>query len=275
MMGRLRTDAGAEIAVSRIGDRFARLRAAGEKGLIPFIVAGDPDLGTTRAVMDALAQAGADVIELGVPFSDPLADGAVNEAAYTRALAHGVTVGDVLDLVRTFRRSSETPIALMTYANPIAQYGWDRFARDAAAAGVDGAIITDLPPEEAGEWEAAAQAQGVDRIFLLAPTSTPERVRLVAERSSGFIYCVSRTGVTGVREALPADLPEMIARIRALTDKPLAVGFGISSREQVQAVWRLADAAVVGSLLVQLIADRGANDGVPQRVGALVRELKG
>jgi tryptophan synthase alpha chain len=261
--------------VSRISERFARLRAAGQKGLIPFIVAGDPDLATTRAIMGALDQAGADVIELGVPFSDPLADGAVNEAAYARALAQGVTVRDVLDLVRAFRGESETPVALMTYANPIVQYGWDRFAREAAEAGVDGAIITDLPPEEAGEWERVAQAHGLDRIFLLAPTSTPERVRLVAEHATGFIYCVSRTGVTGVREELPADLPAMIERIRALTDKPLAVGFGISSREQVQAVWRIADAAVVGSLLVQAIAERGRNNGVPQRIAALVRELKG
>jgi len=261
--------------VSRIADRFARLRAAGDKGLIPFIVAGDPDLATTRAVMDALAAAAADVIELGVPFSDPLADGAVNEAAYARALQQGVTVARVLDLVRAFRGEHDTPVALMTYCNPIIQYGWDRFARDAAQAGVDGAIVTDLPPEEAGDWEAAARAAPLDTIFLLAPTSTPERVRLVAERATGFIYCVSRTGVTGVRETLPADLPAMVERIRALTDKPLAVGFGISSPEQVRAVWRVADAAVVGSLLVRTIADCGRQNGVPQRVGALLSQLRG
>jgi tryptophan synthase alpha chain len=237
----------------RIALSFADLRSKGEKALIGFLAAGHPSSDLTLKAMIALQEAGTDIIELGVPFSDPIADGPVNQAAYARAIEQGFCVEDVFGLVKDFRKTADTPVALMTYCNPVAQMGWREFAGQCAQAGVDGVIAVDLPVDEAEEWVAACRANGVDTIFLLAPTSSAERMRKVAEQASGFIYCVSRTGVTGPREHLPADLPAMVAKVRALTDKPLAVGFGISTPQQVADVCRVADGAVVGSALVEIM----------------------
>ncbi|MDO8682003.1 MAG: tryptophan synthase subunit alpha [Armatimonadota bacterium] len=260
--------------MSRIGDRFEELKAKSEKALICFLTAGDPNIATTKSLALELERAGADILELGAPFSDPLADGPSIQEASQRALKHGTTVGDVLALVADIRRSSELPIVLMTYTNPIVGYGFARFGRDARAAGVDGVIITDMPPEEADEWKSIADANGLDTIFLLAPTSPPSRIELVAAAASGFIYCVSRTGVTGARKDLPIDLQNMIPAIRGVTDKPIAVGFGVSNPEHVRQVCQMADGAVVGSALVNLVAERGSDPNLTTYVGEFVRALK-
>jgi tryptophan synthase alpha chain len=259
--------------MSRISDRFRELRAAGRKALVVYLMAGDPDLETTGRLVERLESAGADVIELGVPFTDPLADGPVIQAANERALAAGVTLDAILDLVRRLRDRTRIPLLLMTYYNPIFRAGEAEVARRAVEAGVDGMLITDLPPEEAAEWKAAADAAGLDTIFLLAPTSTPERIRLGAGMASGFVYCVSRTGVTGAREELPKDLQALLERIRAGTDAPIAVGFGVSRPEHVRRIGEWCDGAVVGSAVVDLIARHGRAS--PEPVGAFVRALKG
>ena len=259
--------------MSRIGERFAQLRARGEKGLVIYIMAGDPDLETTRRLILELEQAGADVIELGVPFTDPLADGPSIQAANERALASGTTLDQILEMVRGLRAETQIPILLMTYYNPIFRAGHERVAAAAREAGVDGMLITDLPPEEGTEWKRVADAHGLDTIFLLAPTSTDERIRIAAEIASGFIYCVSRTGVTGARAELPEDLHALLDRIRARTDQPIAVGFGVSTPEHVRQIGEWCDAAVVGSAVVNLIAREG-QDSV-SAVGEFVRSLKG
>jgi len=258
--------------MSRIGERFAALRVRGEGALIPFLVAGDPTPALSLEAARAVAEAGADVLELGIPFSDPLADGKVNEQAYRRALEHGVFIPEVLALARGVRERTQVPLVLMTYYNPVLQYGLERFADEAAAAGVDGVLVTDLPPEEAAPWQAAARAAGLDTIFLAAPTSTASRLEAVAGAGSGFVYCVSRTGVTGARADLPDGLEGMLAEVRRHTSLPRAVGFGISSPEQVRAVCRLAEGAVVGSALVRLLAESG--DRGPAQVAEFVRSLK-
>jgi tryptophan synthase alpha chain len=259
--------------MSRITDRFEQLRARGEKGLIIYIMAGDPDLETTRRLILALERSGADVIELGVPFTDPLADGPSIQAANERALAGGTTLAQILEMVRGLRRESQVPLLLMTYYNPIFRSGLAETARAAKDAGVDGMLITDLPPEEAEEWKAAASAAELDTIFLLAPTSTDERIRIAAKMASGFVYCVSRTGVTGVQAELPPDLEALLSRIRAETDQPIAVGFGVSKPEHVRQIGEWCDAAVVGSAVVNLIGGDGS--GAVEPVAAFVRELKG
>ena len=259
--------------MSRISQRFEALRAAGKKGLIVYIMAGDPDLETTRRLILELEQSGADVIELGVPFTDPLADGPSIQAANERALAAGTRLEQILELVRGLREETQIPILLMTYYNPIFRAGQERIAAAAVEAGVDGMLITDLPPEEAGEWKQIANGAGLDTIFLLAPTSTGERIRIAAHAASGFVYCVSRTGVTGVQADLPPDLHDLLDRIRAETDQPVAVGFGVSKREHVRQIGEWCDAAVVGSAVVNLIARDGKDS--PAAVGAYVRELKG
>jgi tryptophan synthase alpha chain len=219
-------------------------------------MAGDPDLATTASAVRALAGAGADVIELGVPFSDPIADGPVNQAAATRALAAGATLGRILAMVSGLRADVAVPLVLFSYFNPIFRYGVERFAEHAAASGVDGVLVVDLPPEEAaGEYLEALRQHGLDRIFLLAPTSTRERRRAVRRTGSGFVYYVSRTGVTGERRALPADLVDEVRSLRRDIDLPIAVGFGISTPEQVAAVAEIADGVVVGSALVRRIAE--------------------
>lgn len=259
--------------MSRIAARFAECRARGEGALVTYLMAGDPDADRGLTALCAVAAGGADVIELGVPFSDPMADGRVIEAAALRALGAGIHVADIFSMVRAFRQQYDTPLLLMTYWNPILQYGPARACADAKAAGIDGFLISDLPPEEAGEWLAAARAAGLDTIFLLAPTSPESRMRLVAEQGSGFIYIVSRLGVTGAQADLPPDLFTLIDRIKALTDKPVAVGFGISTPAQVAEVCEHADGAIVGSALVKIIAEHAETD-LAGAVTAFVQELK-
>jgi len=256
---------------NRLSSTMAALKARGGRALIPYVMAGDPDPQATERLVDLLAASGADVIELGVPFSDPIADGPVNQRAGLRALAHGMGLGPALALVSRVRRRTEVPLVFMTYYNLVLKYGLEAFCRDAAAAGLDGLIVADLPPEEAGDLIAEARRVGLATIFLLAPTSTDDRIRAVAAASTGFIYCVSRAGVTGVREELPEGLRELVARIRAHTSGPICVGFGISSPDQVHAVAEVADGVIVGSALVKMIED--APEAL-ERVGTFVRSLK-
>jgi tryptophan synthase alpha subunit len=259
----------------RISAMFERTRAEGRPAVIPFVPGGWPEPDATLAIARAAVEGGADALEIGFPFSDPLADGATNQLAYQQALAQGVTLVTVLDAVRAIRAEGiQVPVLLMGYCNPLFSYGVTRFVADALAAGVDGLIIVDLPPEEAAELEGPAQAAGLHLIYLLAPTSTHDRIEVVARHASGFIYCVSVTGVTGARTAMSDELPEFLARVRAQTDLPLAVGFGISAREHVESVGRVADAAVIGSAFVQVVggADRASR---PEAVRAFVREMAG
>ncbi|MHB9022943.1 MAG: tryptophan synthase subunit alpha [Armatimonadota bacterium] len=259
--------------MSRIAARFAECRARGEGALVTYLMAGDPDAERGLVALRAVAAGGADIIELGVPFSDPMADGRVIELAAVRALLAGVHLPELFSMVRKFREEYDTPLLLMTYWNPILQYGIERFCVEAKAAGIDGMLISDLPPEEASEWLAAARAADMDTIFLLAPTSPESRIRLVAKESRGFIYCVSRLGVTGAQAELPPDLFELIDRIKALTDSPVAVGFGISTPAQVAEVCARADGAIVGSALVKVIADHADGD-IEGEVEQFVRSLK-
>jgi tryptophan synthase alpha chain len=245
---------------SRISRRFADLRAAGELGIVAYITAGDPSLDATHKFVLALAEAGADVIELGVPFSDPLADGPTIQRASERALKSGTTLASVLDLVRQIRQSSEVPLVLFSYYNPVLQMGLERFARNAASAGVDGVLITDLTPEESDDHRRILSAHHLDTIFLGAPTSTDDRLAKIAAASSGFLYLISRTGVTGAKDSLPDDLPGLLRRARRVTQLPIAVGFGISLPGHVSVLGGLADAAVVGSALVSEIETATARD---------------
>jgi tryptophan synthase alpha chain len=259
--------------MNRIDAHFSRLRATGRKAFVPYITAGDPTLARTRQLILALADAGADVIELGVPFSDPLADGKTNQASAERALLQHVTLAQVIALVADVRTAVSTPIVFYSYANLLCQYGFAKFARDAAAAGVDGVLVLDMPPEESAELHAALQAERLHMIFLVAPTSTPERIRMICARAGGFIYYVSRTGVTGERSDVAVDLREHIALIRACTTLPIAVGFGISTPAQVAEIAAVADGVVVGSALVRRIGEGGDTDAMVADVGALARAL--
>ncbi len=243
--------------MSRLGDTFAHLREHHRAALIPFLVAGDPDLGTSARAIETLMAARPDVLELGVPFSDPIADGPINQRAAQRALASGMTAGGVLDLVRHVRRDHALPIVLLSYYNPIFQYGVASFCTDAVAAGVDGVVIPDLPADEADALVDAARGVDLDTIFLLAPTSTPDRIRRVASRATGFIYCVSVTGVTGVRRAVPVEVAELVGRIRAVSDLPVCVGFGVSTPAQAREVATIADGVIVGSALVAALEAPG------------------
>ena len=247
--------------MSRIPETFARLRAAKQTGLVAYLTTGFPDLASSPALVRAMVDGGADIIELGVPFSDPLADGATVQRASHQALLNGVTMADVLAVCRTLRDQGVTaPIVAMSYYNPVLAYGVERFAADAAAAGLDGVIATDVPSEEAGPLRTAMRAHDLDVIFLLAPTSTEARIAKVAELASGFVYCVSVTGVTGARGDLPSDLGQFIERVRAHTDLPIAVGFGVSRPEHVAAIGRLCDAAVIGSAIVDVIEQAPADE---------------
>ena len=243
---------------TRISKRFAMLRESGELGIVAYITAGDPTLDATRKFVLALAEAGADVIELGVPFSDPLADGPTIQRASERALKTHTTLAQVIDLVREIRKSSEVPIVLFGYYNPVLQMGLEKFASNAATAGADGALITDLTPEDSDEYRRILAAHHLDTIFLGAPTSTDERLTKIANVSSGFLYLISRTGVTGAKDALPDDLPALLRRARKVTQLPIAVGFGISLPGHVSVLGGLADAAVVGSALVSEIENATA-----------------
>jgi tryptophan synthase alpha chain len=244
---------------SRIDNVFAALRGRKEGALVAFITAGDPSIEGTPDTVVALAEAGADIVELGIPYSDPLADGPSVQNSSQRALDRGVTPETVFEIVREIRKKSEIPLVLMTSCNIVLKYGPERFAKTAAAAGVDGAILSDLPPEEAEAWKAAADANGIATIFLIAPTSTPERIRMIVEKATGFVYCVSRTGVTGARAELPPDLRTLLAQVRASTDKPVCVGFGISTTDHVMQVNEISDGAVIGSALVDFLHKNAAN----------------
>lgn len=259
--------------MSRIGDAFKKLDGTGRRGFIPFITAGDPDLRTTRALIVELARAGATLIELGVPFSDPVADGPVIQRASERALSHGVGLADVLEILADARRETDVPVILFSYFNPLLQFGVERLAEESARAGVDGILATDLVPEESAEFNAVLARHGLDQIFLVAPTTTDARLRLVAERASGFVYAVSRAGVTGARTDLSTEAARLVERVRVVTDLPVAVGFGISKPEHVAEVWGYADAAVVGSALVAEIERRAGGPDLVARVGEFARAL--
>ncbi len=238
---------------TRISKRFAQLRAAGELGIVAYITAGDPTLDATLEFALALDEAGADVIELGVPFSDPLADGPTIQRASERALKAGASLAGVLELVRRIRKTSDVPLVLFSYFNPIVQMGLEKFAAAASLAGADGVLVTDLTPEESDDYRRILRQHHLDTIFLAAPTSTDERLQKIAACSSGFLYLISRTGVTGAKDSLPDDLPALLRRIRSFTHLPIVVGFGISLPGHVSVLGGLADAAVVGSALVSEI----------------------
>jgi len=260
--------------MTRISETFAALRSRGEVALIPYITAGDPDLATTFHLVHELARQGADLIELGVPFSDPMADGPTHQRAAERALRSGTSIARVLDLVQNLRRTLTVPLILFTYYNPVFRYGGERFARDARQAGVDGVLCVDLPPEEADELKRETDRQDLDLIFLLAPTSSLSRVRTVLTRARGFVYYVAVTGVTGARATLPPDLSEMVRRIRAISPVPVGVGFGISSPEQAAEVASVADAVIVGSALSQILETHGGQPDLIERIGVFASSLK-
>ncbi|HMH41883.1 MAG TPA: tryptophan synthase subunit alpha [Pyrinomonadaceae bacterium] len=281
---------------------FETLKRGGKKGFIPFITAGDPDLDTTRELIVELARVGATVIELGIPFTDPMADGPVIQRASERALRHDFGVGEVLQIVSDARKETDVPIILFSYFNPLLQFcanedrgrtsppskqvdsrleaglvppgvKFEKLAADARASGVDGILVTDLVPEEANEFVSILRANDLDMIFLIAPTSTDERLKMVAECASGFIYAVSRAGITGARDEMSAEAEKLVRRMRKFSDLPIAVGFGISTPEHVKDVWRYADAAVVGSAIVAEIERAGRSSEVVPRVGEFVRQL--
>jgi len=274
--------------MSRIAETFAQLKRDDRCGFIPFITAGDPDLETTGRLIVELANAGATLIELGVPFTDPMADGPVIQRASERALRYGFGIGEVLQLVSEARKQTDVSIILFSYFNPLLQFcamknadrtsalpafSFEKLARAAKAAGIDGILVTDLVPEEAGEFASVLRAHDLDMIFLVAPTSTDERLQMVAERASGFIYAVSRAGITGAREEMSAEAEKLVRRVRRFSDLPVAVGFGISTREHVADVWRYADAAVVGSAIVSEIEQAHSGDDAVARVGRFARSL--
>ncbi|RYD81437.1 MAG: tryptophan synthase subunit alpha [Verrucomicrobiaceae bacterium] len=258
---------------NRIDQKFADLRAAGRKALIAYIAAGDPTLSATKALAIALEQAGVDILELGVPFSDPLADGVVNQQAAIRALAAGATTRGVLECIREIRKESQLPIVLYTYMNPIYCYGFEKFHRDAEAAGVDGLLILDLPPDEDVRNAELSQTTGLKRIRLIAPTTPESRIADLTREASGFIYYVSREGVTGERTDVAASLGERVEAIRSTTDLPIAVGFGIATPEQVREVAATADAVVVGSAIVKRIGEWGNQPDLVERLAEFVRPL--
>ncbi len=265
----------ADGSTDRLAAMFAAAQAEGRTPVIPFVPAGWPEIDATVEILMAALEGGADALEIGLPFSDPLGDGPVNQKAYGEAIANGCTSETVFAAVRELRaRGVRAPVIILGYFNPLLSYGISRFVQDAAEAGVDGLIVVDLPPQEAGELERPARAAGLHMIYLLAPTSTEDRIRLVAEHGSGFIYCVGVVGITGARSVLSDELPDYIARVRGFTDLPLAVGFGVSTREHVRTVGQYADAAVVGSAFVQLVGDAPRNERA-SRVRAYLEEITG
>jgi tryptophan synthase alpha chain len=259
---------------TRISKRFAELRNAGELGIVAYITAGDPSLDATHRFVLALAEAGADVIELGVPFSDPLADGPTIQRASERALKAGTTLAGVLQLVRRIRQLSEVPLVLFSYCNPILQMGLEKFAAAASQAGADGVLATDLTPEESDDYRRILHTQHLDTIFLAAPTSSDERLQKIAAATSGFLYIISRTGVTGAKDSLPDELPALLRRARHFTDLPIAVGFGISLPGHVSVLGGLADAAVVGSALVSEVEHASTPEAAATALRERVEKLK-
>lgn len=260
--------------MGRITDTFTQLQRDGKKGFIPFITAGDPDLETTERFLIELGNSGASIIELGVPFSDPMADGPVIQRASERALKNEVKLQHVLDVARNAKKIITTPVILFSYYNPLLQFGLERLAQKAKASGIDGVLVTDLTPEEAGEFERHLKTNGLDMIFLLAPTSTDIRIKLIAERASGFIYAVSRAGVTGERSSVSDEAEALVKRIKKFSTLPVAVGFGISTSAQVADVQRYADAVVVGSAIVSEIERIGDVPDLAKRIGDFSRTLQ-
>jgi tryptophan synthase alpha chain len=260
--------------VSRLDAAFEGLRARGERALVAYLMAGDPSLAVTERLVIEAERRGADVIELGVPFSDPLADGPVIQRADVRALAAGTSLPRVLEMVASLRARVRLPLVLMTYYNPVLAFGLKSFARTAADAGADGLIVPDLPHEEAEPLRAEAEPAGLDMVHMVAPTSTPARVRVIARLSRGFIYVVSLTGVTGARRELPPDLGAQIRTLRLVTTKPVCVGFGVSTPEQVAAVGRLADGVAVGSAIVRAIEEHAGTSALVDKVGDFIAALK-
>jgi tryptophan synthase alpha chain len=259
---------------ARIDDAFSRIRARKTPGLVTYVTAGDPDLPRTEGILLALDRGGADVLEIGVPFSDPLADGPVIQRATERALTAGTTLAAVLDMLQRLRPRLGAPVVLFSYANPILRLGAERFADRALEAGVDGVLVLDLPIEEADDFRNTLASRGIDTILLLSPTTTDKRLQKAAALGSGFLYAISRLGVTGARDRIAEGAQEMVQRIRRASDLPVALGFGISKPEHVRQVGQWADAAVVGSALVSVIADAGASPDLNARVEEYVRWLK-
>ena len=259
--------------MSRMGDTFAELKRSGRGGFIPFITAGDPDLPTTESLLIELAAAGADIIELGVPFSDPVADGETIQRASERALRNGVTVRNALTCARNARQHTDVPIVLFSYFNPLLKLGEQRLADEARQAGVDAILVTDLIPEEAQTWTDTLVLCNLDPIFLVAPTTSDNRLKQIAQQARGFIYAVSRAGVTGARAEMPREAEALVKRVRSVSDLPVAVGFGISTAEQMRQVWRFADAAVIGSAIVREIEKLDNSPDLVKRVGEFARSL--
>ncbi len=258
--------------MNRIDETFAKLLQTGRKAFIPFVTAGDPDLRTSRDIVLSLAASGADIIELGVPFSDPMADGPTIQASSMRSLAAGTRLADVIALTADMKRSTDVPIVLFSYLNPLHRYGIDRLAQDAATAGVDGILVTDVVDDEAQKLSQTFAANGIHLISLIAPTTSDERLSSIAANARGFIYAVARAGVTGVQDSTSTEAESLVRRTRAVTDLPIAVGFGISTRAHVTDVWRYADAAVVGSAIVTEIANSD-KDNVAAQVQDLITKL--
>jgi tryptophan synthase alpha chain len=259
---------------ARLAETFRRLRETGRPGLVTYVTAGDPDLPRSRDILLALQRGGADVIEVGVPFSDPLADGPVIQRAVERALAAGATLTRTLELIGGLRADLRVPVVLFTYVNPVLRLGVEAFAERAAGAGVDGVLVLDLPVEEAAPLHGSLDRVGLDTIFLLSPTTTPARMREAARLGRGFLYAISRLGVTGARDTVEGDAPALCARIREVTDLPIALGFGLSRPEQVAEATRYADAAVVGSAIVDRISRSAASEAVDREVETIVRWLR-
>ena len=259
--------------MSRIKEKFRELKRSGRGGFIPFITAGDPDLATTERLLIELAKAGADIIELGVPFSDPVADGEVIQRASERALRNGITVRHALECARNAKQHIDVPIVLFSYFNPLLQFGQERLAVAAGQAGIDGVLVTDLIPEEAESWTQNLLRNRLDPIFLVAPTTSDKRLARIAQQAQGFIYAISRAGVTGERDQMTGDAEDLVRRVRSVSDLPIAVGFGISTAEQVRAVWRFADAAVVGSALVSEIERLSGESNLVNRIGEFAASL--
>jgi len=261
--------------MTRIGKLFEDLKRDGRKGLLAYLTAGDPSPARTPELVEALVRGGADLVELGVPFSDPIADGPVIQRAGERALKAGTTLHKVLEIAREIRKRSEVPLLLFTYLNPVVRYGLDRLAKDAAECGIDGCLLTDASVEEAHEYVDAMHKHGLDTVFLAAPTSTERRLKLVAKYSTGFVYLVSRTGVTGEQVSLSTAVAPLVRAMRAVTDLPLAVGFGVSRPEHVAELATQVDAVVVGSALVRVIEQHLDSPDLAQELEAFVRQLKG
>jgi tryptophan synthase alpha chain len=259
--------------MNRIVEKFAALKRTGKKGFIVYFGAGDPNLEATRQLALAFDKSGVDILELGVPFSDPLADGLVNQLAAQRGLESGTTPPKVLETIAAIRRQSQIPIVLYIYFNPIHKVGLEKFINDCARVGVDGLLVLDLPPEESDNYEVLMKEAGLCHIYLVAPTTPDDRMELIVKRGSGFIYYISREGVTGMQANVASNLASQVAKIRAHTDLPVAVGFGVSNPEQVRLVAQSADAVVVGSAVVNQIAEHGRSSELVLQVGRFVRSL--